>query len=73
MEEALKEASEWYERFIGDWYNKPPHAITESREFQEAIIEDVTKKALELDISIKNELHLLWIARMALALPLPPQ
>lgn len=71
-EEAKLAATEWYRTFIPDDSITCPKNIEELEAYQYATIEQVLKKAQELEINLEYEPYLLWIARMALCLPLPP-
>ena len=53
-------------------YDRVPECLIETNEYKNANIREVILKAIELDINLRLEYNLIWIARMALAFPLPP-
>jgi len=69
---ALKSARKYYENLIPQDSFSCPKSIELSENYQYADIEKVISAASEYGIDIENEPFLLWIARMAICMPLPP-
>ena len=67
---ALKDADQFYASIVRLTEGRPPRFIEESAEYQQASPQAVLEMARKLGII--NEFRLFWVARMALALPLPP-
>lgn len=67
---ALKDAEDFYASIIRLGEGRPPRFIEEAVEYQQASPQAVLDMANRL--GIRSELRLYWVARMALALPLPP-
>jgi hypothetical protein len=68
--EIMKEAEEFYEAIFVDESFKPPKSIAESIEF--LLVNPEEMADLARDYKIILEPQLIWIARAALVLPLPP-
>lgn len=67
---ALKDAENFYASIIRLGEGHPPRFIEETVEYQQASPQALLEMARRLGIA--SELRLYWVARMALALPLPP-
>lgn len=68
--ELMKEAEEFYEAIFVDESFKPPKSISESIEYQLVNPEEMADIARDYKIILEPQL--MWIARVALVLPLPP-
>jgi len=71
LEEILSSATDYYNQTIGLNIIECPITIRESEKYINASLTEVIQAGLTLNIDFAKELHLMWIARMFLAVDLP--
>jgi hypothetical protein len=70
IDQAIEEATQFYKKLLEGSLFKPPEAIENTLEYQLVDPEEMLSKFKEMNLPPRHEL--IWIARLALMLPLPP-
>ncbi len=72
LERAFDSATNYYRKLLPEGEMTCPGEIEKSEAYQYADVAKVLELACEYGIAYETEPYLVWIARMALCLPLPP-
>lgn len=70
IDQAIEEATQFYKKLLEGSVFKPPEAIENTLEYQLVDPEEMLRKFKEMNLPPRHEL--VWIARLAIMLPLPP-